>query len=725
MRLGLTSRVVLGFGVALFMLAAVSGVSYWNIRGYSENARMVSHTYEVLAEVHHLRSALAIASSASRGFVLAPTEDFNQRFQDAHREVRSSMNHLRELTTDNPRQQARLDVLEPEIVGRLAEMDETVRLARAGETKKAAAIVENSTNPGYPVREQMLAMLAEEAQLARLRTDQAEFSNRLVVASILACCAVALAAVAWSFRKISEEVRTRMRAERSEREARAMLSGVLESCTAVVFAKDHAGRFLLVNRFCAAVYGTTVQNMIGKTAYDFQPKELADALSEHNEQVWKHRGPMEFEESLLVRGIPRTFLAIKYPLNDEHGQPLALCCFSTDITERKAAEAALASAKIAAEQSNQFKDQFLSNMSHELRTPLNAVLGFSELLKDTAYGPLTEKQDRYVNNIYKAGQHLVRLIGDILDLSKIEAGRLDLSLENIAVNEAVEECLAGLKPLADKKSQTLEQDCAAGLGGLVILADRTRFRQVVMNLVGNAIKFTPDGGRVIVRAEDAGAEGVRISVIDDGPGIEPTEQDRIFESFYRGKQARRKEGSGLGLAISKSLVEAHGGKFGLESTLGNGSRFFFTLPAGRSAPRTPPALGTAPPPVEPSRGTVLIVEDNVRSAQLLEQQLEGAGYNPVICDDPSATVEVAARLQPMTITLDVLMSPVNGWQVLAQLKEDTRTREIPVILITVVDQPQMGNLLGAQEYLVKPVERDVLLRAVERCATKRSTVGKS
>jgi PAS domain S-box-containing protein len=718
-RLGLTSRVVLGFGVALFMLATVSGVSYWNIRRYSESARLASHSYEVLAEVHHLRSALSIASSSSRGYVLAPTETFATRFREGNDEVRTSLRRLRELTRDNPRHQKRMDILEPEILDRLAAFDQVMQLARQGRMDAVKDIVEHATEAGRRVREESLGMIAEEESLAVQRTAQAEWNNRLVVASIAAACLLALGGVLWSFRKITEEMRERLRAERATQEARALLSGVLESCNAVVFAKDREGRFLLVNRYCAGLYRVSVSEMVGKSIYSFVPREVGDQLRSHDDEVWQGLEPKQFEETIPFGGVPRTFLSIKYPLNDDRGKPLALCCFSTDITERKEAEAALAAAKVAAEQSNQFKDQFLSNMSHELRTPLNAVLGFSELLKDGGYGPLSDKQQRYVQNIYKSGQHLVGLIGDILDLSKIEAGRLDLNLENIMVCEAVEDSLAALRPLADKKSQLLRPDCPSDLA---VLADRTRFRQVLTNLIGNAIKFTQEGGSISVSAEfvRAGEGGlpsddrVRIAVSDNGPGIEPSERHRIFESFYRGKQARRKEGSGLGLSISKSLVEAHGGAFGLESELGRGSRFFFTLPAGHAAARAPEH-----PVRSLSRGVILVLEDDHHSAQLIEQQLVSGGYQPLLCEDPGSAVEMAVRVRPVLITLDILMTPINGWQVLARLKEDDRTRDIPVILVTVVDQRPMGSLLGAQEYLMKPVERDILAQTVERCLARR------
>jgi CHASE3 domain sensor protein len=196
--------VVLGFGVALFMLATVSGVSYWNIRRYSESARLLSHTYEVLAEVHHLRSALAIASSSSRGFLLSPTLVFATRFQDANIEVRTTLLRLHELTHGSQRQQARLDVLEPETLGRLAAFEEIMSLTRQGKTEQARKLVEESNAPGNPVRGEMLGMIADEEGMAARRTAQEDWNNRLVIASIATACLLALGGVVWSFRKITE-----------------------------------------------------------------------------------------------------------------------------------------------------------------------------------------------------------------------------------------------------------------------------------------------------------------------------------------------------------------------------------------------------------------------------------------------------------------------------------------------------------------------------------------
>ncbi len=241
------------------------------------------------------------------------------------------------------------------------------------------------------------------------------------------------------------------------------------------------------------------------------------------------------------------------------------------------------------ERSSRFKDEFLSTMSHELRTPLNAVLGFSELLADSVYGPLSDRQRKYVEKIHNAGLHLLRLINDVLDLSRIEAGYLNIVLASVALDALVNDVLSLLKPLADKKGITLSASCPVGL---VVHADPTRLQQILTNLVGNAIKFTPDGGQVDV-AVHRQEESIRTEVRDTGPGIPAAEQKLIFESFYRAGQLRDREGTGLGLAIAKKLVEAHRGEFGLESEAGKGSCFYFSLPV--EIPSQPAATMSANP----------------------------------------------------------------------------------------------------------------------------------
>ncbi|HUA01833.1 MAG TPA: response regulator [Candidatus Aquilonibacter sp.] len=367
------------------------------------------------------------------------------------------------------------------------------------------------------------------------------------------------------------------------------------------------------------------------------------------------------------------------------------------------------------ERASKFKDQFLSTMSHELRTPLNAVLGFSDLLRDDRYGPLTDRQRRYINHIHSGGSHLLKLINDILDLSKIEAGRLQLAIEDVRLLPSFAEAIDTLRPLADKKSQTVIPRVDSDI---TVRADGTRLRQILTNLIGNAIKFTPEGGKIELVATRRG-DAARIDVRDSGPGIPPEEQKRIFDAFYRLKQGEKAaEGTGLGLAITQRLVQLHGGELGVESTPGRGSCFYFTLPVVATAVSDSPEGVPTASFVAPPGTRILVVEDDAAAAQLLESQLASAGYAVTLCQQPQAALEAAAQLQPSAITIDIVMKPMNGWELLSRLKSDSRTASIPVIVVTIVDQPSTGVLLGAEEYIVKPVDRNVLLMAVKRCLSR-------
>ena len=358
-------------------------------------------------------------------------------------------------------------------------------------------------------------------------------------------------------------------------------------------------------------------------------------------------------------------------------------------------------------------------MSHELRTPLNAVLGFSDLLRDERYGALNDRQRRYVNNVHTGGQHLLRLINDLLDLSRIEAGRLELIIEDVPLQTIVEDVVSTLRPLAEKNSQTLSHTVESGLE---VRADPTRLRQVLLNLAGNAIKFTPEGGTIELRVRQAD-DAIRVEVQDNGPGISLEDQERIFEAFSRLRDPNRiTEGTGLGLAISKRLVELQGGSLGLKSRPGEGSCFFFTLPTGKKVLRKPAA--DQPAAARLGDGSrILVVEDDVEASRLIHSQLASTGYEVVVCNDCERAAEMAAELQPDAITLDLLMSPTTGWDVLFQLKLDPRTREIPVVVVSIVDQPARGATFVADEYLVKPVGKETLLAAVGRCLATQGLAG--
>jgi signal transduction histidine kinase/CheY-like chemotaxis protein len=389
--------------------------------------------------------------------------------------------------------------------------------------------------------------------------------------------------------------------------------------------------------------------------------------------------------------------------------------------EVKAFSFSILRAKEELERSGKFKDQFLSTMSHELRTPLNAVLGFSELLTEERYGPLNERQQRYIKHIHTGGKHLLTLINDILDLSKIEAGRLQLTFETVFVHSSFAEVVDIMRSLADRKSQTLFHDASLALS---VRADPTRFKQILMNLIGNAIKFTPEGGKIQLSAYSLEAV-VRIEVRDSGPGIPVEEQQHIFEAFYRlGETDKKTEGTGLGLAITRRLVELHGGNLGLESQPGLGSCFYFTLPRAEAVQTLEAqAKGEEIPTLEFVR--IMVIEDDRVAALLLQSYLTSAGYDVVLCEQQGHALEMAAELQPQVVTMDIIMKPLNGWELLAAFKSDPRTIGIPVVLVTIIDQPSRGASLGADEYIVKPVKKATLLAAVQRCMSRRKISGQT
>jgi signal transduction histidine kinase/CheY-like chemotaxis protein len=371
---------------------------------------------------------------------------------------------------------------------------------------------------------------------------------------------------------------------------------------------------------------------------------------------------------------------------------------------------------------DRLKSQFLANMSHELRTPLNSIIGFSRVILKGIDGPITEQQRQDLEAIFNSGQHLLGLINDILDLSKIEAGKMELSFEPTDLKEIIRGVMSTAIALVKDKPIELQQSVPADLP--TIIADSRRIRQVLLNLVSNAAKFT-DHGFIRLEARVDG-DFVTISVSDTGIGIPPDKLPRIFEAFTQvdASPSRKYGGTGLGLTISKSFVELHGGRIWVESELGKGSTFTFTLPIqGPSQIRaeTGPQVEEAPPPEEaptpmatgPER-VVLCVDDDEGVITLFRRYLDKQGYRVVGLTDPFRVVEEARRIRPFAITLDVMMPGKDGWQVIQELKADPDTRDIPVVMCTIVSEKGRGLSLGAADYLIKPILEQDLIAALDR-----------
>jgi PAS domain S-box-containing protein len=356
---------------------------------------------------------------------------------------------------------------------------------------------------------------------------------------------------------------------------------------------------------------------------------------------------------------------------------------------------------------DKLKSQFLANMSHELRTPLNSIIGFSRVILKGIDGPITDMQQQDLTAIYNSGQHLLGLINDVLDLARIEAGKMELNFEEVNLADMVTSVLSTAKGLVKEKPIQLIQKVPAGMP--TIRGDAMRIRQVFINLLSNASKFTEEGSITVEATTQRSLTGsmeALISVIDTGPGISAEDQEKLFKAFSQvdGSATRKTGGSGLGLSICANLVQLHGGQIGIKSEATIGSTFWFTVPLFHQP------IGTIPL----DRKVVLAIDDDPQVIGLYERYLNPQGYHVVSLTNPARAKERILEVKPYAITLDIMMPDMDGWSILTDLKSDPATRDFPVIVCSILEQANKGFSLGATDYLIKPILEDDLVHALNR-----------
>ncbi|HAD07182.1 MAG TPA: hypothetical protein DCE76_08495, partial [Anaerolineaceae bacterium] len=365
---------------------------------------------------------------------------------------------------------------------------------------------------------------------------------------------------------------------------------------------------------------------------------------------------------------------------------------------------------------DRLKSQFLANMSHELRTPLNSIIGFSRVILKGIDGPINDLQRQDLTSIYNSGQHLLGLINDVLDLSKIEAGKMELQFEEVNIADLVNSVMSTAVGLVKDKPIKLHHSVEPDLP--LVIADNTRIRQVLLNFISNAAKFT-DTGSITVEAKKSispdNKPEVMVVVTDTGQGIDEKGREKLFLPFSQvdDSPTRKTGGTGLGLSISRSFIELHGGRIGLLwSEVGKGSAFYFTLPVQQPARQTSELKSDEI--LSKTEKVILAIDDDLQVIKLYERFLQTSGYKVVPLTQPKLAVEKAKSLKPFAITLDIMMPEVDGWQVIHALKNDPHTRDIPVIICSILEEEEKGFSLGAADYLVKPFLQEDLVNAVYR-----------
>ena len=518
--------------------------------------------------------------------------------------------------------------------------------------------------------------------------------------------------------------RTR-RLDRQLTEERNLLRSLIDNSPDLIYVKDTQSRFLIGNVALAQFVGCKEsQDLLGKDDFAFFPAPMAQQFRDDEAEVCRSGQPLiNREEAAIDReGNQRWFSTTKVPLRDREGRVVGLVGIGRDITKRKRAELQLEVAKQAAEEGSRAKSEFLAHMSHELRTPLNSVIGFAGILLRKKPERLEAEDQVFLERILANARHLLGLINQVLDLSKIEAHKTDLEPSWVALDRLVPEVLSQFESQVQDRGLSLRSDLPQPMAPL--WTDENKLKQVLINLIGNAVKFTEQGSvSVRVGVDPATRRPTSVEVADTGIGILKDRQEAIFDAFHQADRgtSRRFGGTGLGLTISRSLCQLMGLTLEVESEPGQGSSFTIRIPPG-AVFLEPAAAGPEPVSAMPAAALgpallgqkhVLVIDDEADSRLLLARLVEECGCRVTAAGSGEDGLRLARALRPDLITLDLLMPQKDGWAVLKELKVDPDLSGIPVVVVSVVGNEHRGTLLSAREVLQKPVSRENLLRVLK------------
>lgn len=691
--LGLVSSLV----ILLFSFQASRSV----LAAYNESMmkrEQVRHLSELL-------TALIDAETSVRGYLLTGDAPFLDPYTEAIQAIPEMLDKLERDAVLDPSAGARLPALTRLVDQRRQSMQELLS-AREAQPDITPQALKPQLLRGKEIMDTIRAEIGPWMALARadslaLREETERRAGRTLYFLFALLAILGLCGAAGSYLLV-RGARLWRNSVRATAESELRLYAILDHSSTPTFFKDPAGRYTFVNQAWLDLFCVTKADALGKTDEEMFGQVRASEWMEHDREVLRRRQMLEYEEIASCCGEQRTYRVQKFPIFGVDGIINGLCGIAFDITHIKEREASLTAAREEADRASASKSEFLSRMSHELRTPMNSVLGFAQLLQRSE---LTAEQREFTGHILRAGRHLLGLINEVLDITRIETGQLSLSPEAVDVSRTLRDAAAMVRPLADQRGITISCETPEH-DGPYARADAQRLSQVALNLLMNAVKYNRDVGEVHLTIHHTKPGWVRVNVRDTGPGIPAAFEKRIFTPFDRLDATASVEGTGLGLALCRGLVSAMGGEMGHYNNPDLGSTFWFELREAE-APQLPEDMAHTNS-ARSDAPLVLYIEDNPANYTLVERLLEdikGARFMGAM--QGSLGIALAKEHRPALILLDLNLPDMTGFEVLRRLRAEPETRSIPICMLTADANSAMlerARALGVNEYITKPFD---------------------
>lgn len=783
MRFSLGQRILLIGALIVLTLVSIHIVTNHRLQALHDINQKLEQTQRVISLGQNHLSALKDMEIGKRGFLISGSDDFLEPYVSGSLHLRQNMEKLRRLTAGEPKKQLLLDEIENLSEQKLRIMQQAINLRRERGFDAARAFMLSSGAKDVmdAIRTSMSRLLEIERHELDRTEKQASLQDEslhmtiVTIDLILLGITAALLLLIWNtivrpihlLKQGADQLANgnydihldvRGRHELAElagsfnhmatviNERTQTLKTLIDAMVDSIVVANTQGIIEVFNPAAERLFGYTAREAKGNKVNMLMPSPHKQRHDSYIQRFLQSKKPKILGSTIELEAQRKdgTTVPVELAINAvEVKQTIKFIAAIRDVSDRKAAEHALEQQARELERANRMKSEFLATMSHELRTPLNAIIGFSEVLKDQLPGPLNDKQTDYVREIFSSGQHLLELINDILDLSKIEAGKMEWLPEPVDVRDLLEQSLAIVRETAAEHRISLSLDIAPDLGRCLL--DVRKSKQMLYNLLSNAVKFSPDGGCVRVSASCVPRSALagppqpdkpkpiappasdadhflEFSIEDQGIGIAAQDLHKLFEPFVQidSSLARRYEGTGLGLALVKRLAEVSGGTVGVRSTPGKGSIFAIWLPWEAVRTAHQPTLKQASTGHVGSR--VLIVEDDMSSARLLQEVVNQASMDACVVSRAEQALELLQREIPAAIILDIILPGMDGWQLLARLKKSEHTAHIPVVIVSIIADKRKGFGFGVSGVLQKPVLRRELLQALSDVGLHQGSV---